>query len=215
MKGRSKKQIPVGVILRYSDHMLDSSTSTVEEHNKILRKEGKVWFGKFGKGFSAGLITALNQPGLELTFIAVRPKKRTKDDTQRTFGAHCLRCQTERPPAKLIPSYYRHLIPETWFCLTSELKPLMPPQLERWLIVSSEQPATSALASTPRSFFLVTTRAHLAEARLALGIKAAQLVYSPKYGTRLLGRPRRGLGKRERALLEGNFLNEDNFSDTW
>ncbi len=194
--------------------MLDDTTSTVAEHNKIFQKHGQVWFGKFGSGFSASLIASLNQPGLSLTMGAVRSKRRPTDNQPRVFRATCSKCQKTRPRVALIPTYYRHLDLETWFCLTSELRQVTPQQIEQWLVISSEQPLGSAIASTPRPFFLVTNRAHLAEARIALGIKAAEIRYSARYGPRRLGRPRKAF-RPEADFLDEDALSEEDFTDSF
>lgn len=194
--------------------MFDDSTSTVAEHNKIFQRHGQVWFGKFGSGFSPSLIASLNQPGVSLTMGAVRSKRGSTDDQPRIFCATCSKCQKTRPRAALIPAYYRHLDLETWLCLTSELRQVTAQQVEQWLVISTEQPLESAIACTPRTFFLLTIRDHLAKARIALGVKAAQMRYSARYGTRRLGRPRRAL-RPERDFLDEDTISEEDFTDSF
>ena len=151
--------IKIAVVLRYKDDLLDNGLTTVDEHNKIFAKKGKVWFGKFGLPINNTTLRLSSEPNVEAYLILVRAKRSHKDTGQKLFIARCLEAQNKSPRLDLIPSYYRkHTELSTWFCLTSQIKPLKMAEAQTWIIASSGDALLRAVQKCPRTFFLVTKK---------------------------------------------------------
>jgi len=151
--------IKIAVVLRYKDDLLDDGLTTVEEHNKIFTKKGKVWFGKFGLPINNTTLRLSTEPDVEAYLILVRAKRSHKDTDPKLFIARCLVAQNKTPRLELIPSYYRkHTELSTWFCLTSKIQPLKISEAQTWIIASSGDALLRAVQKCPRTFFLVTKK---------------------------------------------------------
>ena len=87
--------IRIAIVLRYKDDFLDSGMSTVEEHNKILRKRGKVWLGKFGVPIKPSTLKLSVEPDVAASLILVRAKKNQKDTDPRLFVAGFSKAQND------------------------------------------------------------------------------------------------------------------------
>ena len=150
----------IAIVLRYKDDLFDSGTTTVEEHNKILRKRGKVWLGKFGLPIKPSTLRLCVEPDVEASIILVRAKRNPKDTDPRIFVARLSEARNSAPQSDLIPSYYRkHLDVDTWFCVTSEIRPMKTVEAQAWVALSSGEPLLLGIRNCPRTFFLVTRRA--------------------------------------------------------
>ncbi len=55
-----KQKKPIHLLLRFLDRLLDNS-GTIEEHQKVIEREGAVWFGKMGQPISQNAIDKLNK----------------------------------------------------------------------------------------------------------------------------------------------------------
>jgi len=151
--------IRIAIVLRYKDDLLDSGATTVEEHNNILRKRGKVWLGKFGLPIKPSTLKLSAEPGVVASLILVRARRTQKDTDPRLFIAPFSEAQNNHPRADLIPTYYRkHCHVDTWFCLTSEIRTMKTTDAQGWVVASSREPLLLAIRNCPRTFFLVARR---------------------------------------------------------
>ena len=154
--------ITIGIALRYKDDLLDDGATTVEEHNKIIQETGNVWLGKFGVPIISATLKALSEPGVEATLILIRSKLAKNDDRPKMFSAPFSGARNARPQSKLIPSYYRKQRDiDTWFCLTSEIRPLTNAEAKAWVIISTGEGLLVSVRRCPRQFFLISRKAGL------------------------------------------------------
>lgn len=147
----------IGAVIRYNDDLLSSSKTTVDEHNKLLRKKGMVWFGKFGIPIRAEALKFCTAPDMELKLILVRSRR---SDRPRIFIAPVRAAQNKRPNLALIPEYYRtRLGIDTWFCLSGEIRAMKATELTSWAIASSRQPISNTTKRSSQSFFWAAKQA--------------------------------------------------------
>jgi len=165
----------IAIVLRYKDDLLDRGTTTVEEHNNILRKKGKVWLGKFGLPIKLSTLKLSVEPDVAASIILVRTKKTPKDTDPRIFVARFSEAQNNHPQSDFIPSYYRkHCHVDTWFCVTSEIRPMKTIEAQAWVVASSGEPLLLAIRNCPRTFFLVTRRSDVKRVQLLLAKMTAK-----------------------------------------
>ena len=146
----------MGFLLRFRDPPSAPPGTAVEAHNQLFRQKGKVWLGKFGLPLTNATLQLSTQPGVQPKLILARPKAGAKDALPRIHIADIAVAQNARPPANLIPEYYRKQSDVgTWFCLSSQLQPLTDAQADRWVIVSSAQPLLLTVRRVARTFFIV------------------------------------------------------------
>jgi len=150
--------IKIAFVLRYKDVLIDGFT-TVDEHNKIFAKKGKVWFGKFGIPINNSTLKLASEPDVEAYLILVRSRRSHKDTDPKLFIARCLEAQNKTPSLDFIPSYYRKQNEvSTYFCLTSKIQPLKMTEAQTLIIASSGDAFLRAVQKCPKTFFLVTKR---------------------------------------------------------
>jgi hypothetical protein len=97
---------PKHILLRYASS-LSGLKNTIEEHQRVLREHGAVWFGKMGRPFGAATIKIVHRQiearEPSFLFLAVKPG--------RDFDAHrgeISQMVLKLPPGEqqLVPDYY-------------------------------------------------------------------------------------------------------------
>ena len=158
--------INIGIALRYKDDLLDRTTTTVDEHNKIIHKSGKVWLGKFGVPIGTGILKALSEPTVQATLILLRSNQPKSVNRPKYHSAPISEARNARPKSTLIPAYYRKE-PQvnTWFCLAQDIQPLTDAEVKSWVIISSGQTLLATIRYAVRPFFLITKKADLGKCR--------------------------------------------------
>jgi hypothetical protein len=104
-----KQKTPIHLLLRFSDRLLENR-GTIEEHQKVVEREGTVWFGKMGQPISQNAIDKLNQQVEDKipTFIYLVKGNRRKPSA---YISDLIIASKTIPPEEesLIPVYYQEL----------------------------------------------------------------------------------------------------------
>jgi hypothetical protein len=151
--------IRIAYLLRFRDDLVKAATSTIAAHNDLLRKKGKVWLGKFGLPVGLSALGLSAAPGIETALILARSRPPKHNTGPRFFVANLAAATNSRPTSSLIPDYYRNN-PEfsTWFCLSSELRPLSEAEAKAWVVASSGQALPLAIKNCPRTYLLLVRK---------------------------------------------------------
>ena len=104
-----KQKKPIHLLIRFSDRLLENR-NTIEEHQKVIGREGAVWFGKMGQPISQNAIDKLNkqvEDGIP-TFIYLVKGNRRKPTA---FISDLIIASKTIPEEEmdLISSYYKEL----------------------------------------------------------------------------------------------------------
>jgi len=149
--------IRIAIVLRYKDEFLDSGITTVEEHNKILRKKGKVWLGKFGMPINRLSLKVSSEAHVEPFLILVRSKKGRNDTENNLFIARISKVQNKSPQPAFVPPYYRERCDvNTWICLKSEIRKMNKSEALTWVTAYSGDSLLHAIRKCPKTFLLAT-----------------------------------------------------------
>jgi hypothetical protein len=142
---------PIGLILRFGDNLLTKNIDTIEEHNKIYEKHGRVYFGKNGKFIGKAAIEICNnEKMIKYLILAKIVAKRHVLHIAEIESA-----QSVRPSLHLIPKYYRDRAGIlSWICLKSLLYPLNEDELTLWSIKSSGSNILTTLRESMASYFI-------------------------------------------------------------
>jgi len=152
----------IGILIKYTDDDLSKGLNSVEVHNKILRKSGKVWIGKYGLPIDSRMLTLCASADIDLLLICIRTQ--SVENEPKFFSAKILAAQNKRPPTSLVPSFYRkHCAVQTWFCLDSIIEPMTPKEILSWCAVSSGQPLLAVLRKGGRDHFYLAKKDELNE----------------------------------------------------
>ncbi|MDY6846396.1 MAG: hypothetical protein SVP52_04610 [Chloroflexota bacterium] len=104
-----KQKKPTHLLIRFSDRLLENR-GTIEEHQKVIEKEGAVWFGKMGQPISQNAIDKLNKQVEDNipTFIYLVKGNRRKPTT---FISDLVFASKSKPEEEmdLIPPYYNEI----------------------------------------------------------------------------------------------------------
>jgi hypothetical protein len=145
------KRLIIGAVLKYNDDLLPSNSSTVLEHNKVVREKGMAWLGKFGTPVRSAALKWATTEGIELKLILVRSRQ---TEGPRIFMAPVVAAQNRRPDSALVPAYYRNKLGiYSWFCINGTFKALTPQELKGWVIASSGMPLAESTKRSSRPFF--------------------------------------------------------------
>mgnify|MGYP001184702573 CR=1 FL=1 len=104
-----KHKKPTHLLIRFSNRLLEER-ETIEEHQKVIEKEGAVWFGKMGQPISQNAIDKLNkqvEDNIPTFIYLVKGNRR-----QPTAFISDLIIASKTIPEdekNLIPSYYQEL----------------------------------------------------------------------------------------------------------
>lgn len=98
------------ISLRFGDNFAPVKTGTIIEHQKMIVKNGYVWFGKFGNPISNNVIEQWKQEDEQKILLI-------KSATMERYWANVIGYQRELPTKSKIPSYYRDKADEVkcWF----------------------------------------------------------------------------------------------------
>jgi hypothetical protein len=163
-----KHSLLIGYILKYSDTFFAAGRDTIVEHNQLLKRKGQVWVGKAGVPISPRSL-ARCRPSDSVAFRLLMLRTRGKGGA-KIFNARLVKAQQKKPPARLIPVYYRtRRDMNTWFCIDTELRAMSAEEIASWVIVSSGEPLLETAARSMQTYFVATKESHLAQARKFLG----------------------------------------------
>lgn len=100
------------IALRFADNIAPLD-GTIAEHEKIIRKYGYVWYGKFGTKVSEKVRS-------EIMVIDVRRVLLIHSGTNKRYWLHIDEISYETPESSGIPEYYRDIADtvRTWFRVT-------------------------------------------------------------------------------------------------
>lgn len=102
------------ISLRFGDNFAPKKTGTIIEHQKMISKNGFVWYGKFGNSISNNVIEQWKQEKTQKILLI-------KSATMERYWANVIDYQREVPSKTKIPSYYRDRADEIkcWFKIDS------------------------------------------------------------------------------------------------
>jgi hypothetical protein len=143
----------IGIAVRYSDKLHERSVDTVSEHNKIIRENGAVYLGKFGRYIGSSNLAIFNEESSERYLILVK-----KDDRVYSFyiAPICGVYKTIQD-TKLVPEYYRNNRGiSTWFYIKEEIKKMSDEEVSEWILRSSKFSLRLTLTRSMAGFFIVT-----------------------------------------------------------
>jgi len=170
-------KIRAALVLKYRESV-DSTLDTVEAHNDIFKKHGKVYIAKFGVPIIGYALLRLGD-AVDLSLILLR----RRGDALGIFQAHVEKMVTSRPPKELYPAYYRSLTQiGNWFCLNSSLNPIRQDELDKWVIATSGSPVASTLLHSTRTYVSAVYSKDLAQYQAVLK-KAPKTVRVPAVRT--------------------------------
>ena len=166
--------LQIAIFLRFRDDYHNIPETTIEAHNEIFFRKGKVWLGKFGLPINRSMLELCNTPNVETKLILSRSKTSKRDAGPLLFIADVSASQNTPPLFSLVPKYYRDQEDVyTWFCLSSEIKPLKTSEAKSWIVASSAQSLLVAVRRCPRTYFLLTKRADKTKVRSLLARAAS------------------------------------------
>lgn len=141
-----------GLLIRYSDKLI-SDIDTIEEHNKIIQKEGSACFGKVGRFIGKQNLENCNNNTIEKWLILVK-----KENKQYIFHkAPISSAQRTKPNLKLIPNYYRDKGGITcWICLKDIFTKMDRQEIVQWVVKSSQERISKTLSESQSGYFIVT-----------------------------------------------------------
>jgi len=104
-----KQKKPTHLLIRFSDRLLENR-ETIEEHQKVIEREGAVWFGKMGQPVAQHAIDKLNKQVEDniSTFIYLVKGNRRKPNAYVSNLVLASKTILEAEMG-LIPPYYKEL----------------------------------------------------------------------------------------------------------
>jgi len=153
-----KQKKPIHLLIRFSDRLLENR-NTIEEHQKVIGREGAVWFGKMGQPISQNAIDKLNKQVEENipTFIYLVKGNRKKP----TFFISDLIVASKTIPDEetdLIPKYYEELgiiqFIKSWVKVTN-LHEIDISYLSKMGVASSVYPLLESLSKSSSGHFYI------------------------------------------------------------
>jgi hypothetical protein len=201
--GAVDAQIQVAVLIKFKEN---PRTPTIESHNEVFRANGKVWLGKFGIPIGSEVLDIFQNPEVEGSLILARPKMGKTETAHQLFIARISDAQKKRPTPTLIPAYYRKQQDvDTWFCLSSELRPLSQREAKGWLVASNRESLLNSIVRRSRRTFSLLVR------------RADRLRLQPLLATSFRDRPRprktRGINAPEREYFSSTWTSESDLPD--
>lgn len=143
---------PVGVLIRYSDSMIDNDVDTIEEHNKVIKKKGVVYVGKAGKNIGVDKLKMLSNPEIDSWLILVKREKGAYIFNK----AKIVTAQRKKPNIEFIPAYYRNYENiSTWFRIENPFQKMENKESMVWIIKSSGFPMVKTLPKSMAGYFMV------------------------------------------------------------
>ena len=156
MRHRREEREKVAFVLKYNDHLAPAGSDTISEHNKIVRRCGKAWYGKFGNPVSLAHLEACCDPTRETWLILL---KSGKPDGDYAFAAKVCDGKRGKPAERLVPAYYRKKNEaRSWFCLSEELKAVDRNFLDEWHVRSSGEPVVETAIRSMQGFFVAVEK---------------------------------------------------------
>ena len=137
--------------LRYSDNYAPSD-GTIGEHEKLINKNGFVWYGKFGNKVSQQVINDVLEKGTaKVLFI--------KSGREDIYYANVDKIQYNMPEEKYIPKYYSDSYDRVsvWFRIT-EFKKTDYDVVKDYYVISSDKRLDIASKHSMNSCFIVEKR---------------------------------------------------------
>ena len=113
------KKLPMHILLRYSDRM--RGVDTLEEHKKLLRSKGYVWWGKFGQGVSREIVGRLQSQvdgGVTTYLYLVNGKRLTARGRLLGVQGGGARASFRQDDRTGVPLYYREEPCAVWLKLS-------------------------------------------------------------------------------------------------
>jgi hypothetical protein len=150
--------LPIHVLLRFSD-MLVPGGGTIASHQKVLSKEGGVWFGKAGKPLAHRHIQQINSQCKDHIASFLYLVQRVAGQYELYKGT-VLTMSRSLPEGEqqFVPSYYKELYllhDVRYWTKLSKLTKAPPQELEKLVLVNSGMPARLSLMQSMAGLFLV------------------------------------------------------------
>ncbi len=155
----TKAGTPIHLVVRFSDRLLHG-VDTIAEHQKVLERRGKVWFGKVGKPMGDTTLEVLDRQvraGVPSYMYLVQRTENKYDAWKGTL----VEVQNYAPTnhTELIPTYYfgtLHLENLGFWAQLSDLVPVTGDELSKLYSVSSHTAIVQTLLSSMAGLFVVT-----------------------------------------------------------
>lgn len=152
-----KQEKTLHLIVRFADSLFDVG-DVVAHHNKVVEKQGSVWFGKMGQAISQLRIDKLNQQiqqGIPTYLYLVKGNRKKSTPYQSLL----LSISREMPKDQdLIPPYYveKEILQfMKTFMKTGKISKIEMADLQSLKAISSVNPISDTLARSSSGYFLV------------------------------------------------------------
>jgi hypothetical protein len=143
----------LGIVIRYSDALMDCQVDTIGEHNKVVKMTGAVFVGKFGRTMGKKYFEICCADDSQIKLIMV---KRSSDGVYKAYQADIESAQRKRPRLDLIPIYIRKRKDiNCWFKINGILKLISQKNLNKWVTISSGMPLVETLYTSMSGLFYV------------------------------------------------------------
>lgn len=158
MPTRASYDLPIHVLVRFSDMLLPSG-DTIESHQKVISKKGAVWFGKAGKPLARNHIERINRQCSDhiVTFLYLVQRVAGQYELYKGTVLTMSRALPEGEE-EFVPPYYKNLYllrDVRYWTKLSKLAKAPQGELEKLLLVNSGMPARLSLYQSMAGLFLV------------------------------------------------------------
>lgn len=141
-----------GVAIRYSDELQEPKVNTIEEHNAVFNRVGRVFVGKFGQPLGDSHISDCNETKAWNLILV----KKDKPGQYSAWKARIQSVQKYRPDPDQFPKYYSARSDvRIWFELAEPFSPLEKTEMLKWVTKSSNQPLINSLMYSMSGLFYV------------------------------------------------------------
>lgn len=143
----------IAFVMRYHDNDVPRGSSTIEEHNAIILKKGRVWVGKYGVRVSEKNLEFCKNKDYTTKLILVKSAGLNRG--YDAYISNVIDAKWEKPNKQLIPSYYhKRQDVGTWFCINKRFKKLSGEDLLSWIVKSSRELLVDSLHMSMSGFFV-------------------------------------------------------------
>ncbi len=136
------------ISLRFAENFAPAD-GTIEEHKKLLQKNGYVWYGKLGSSIADPVITSIFKSE-EPRILLINSGK-----TDR-WWAYVDQIQKSQPSLEDVPSYYHHLASKckVWIRVIKFVK-ATPDVMSSCIVKSSQAPLSEVSAHSMSPYFII------------------------------------------------------------
>ena len=154
--------LPIHLVVRFSDALM-SVDDTIAEHQRVIKKRGRVWFAKVGKGLAGIHIERINRQcadGVKTFVILVQNKGRPGFSNYVAYKGTIRDIRPDLPEAEhnCCPAYYDdqnvRRAARLWIKL-SDIVPMSMESLRKFQIASSKMAVPQTLRRSMAAIFVI------------------------------------------------------------